>query len=415
MDHEDERPLAGLRVVELSIAIAAPACGFWLAHHGAEVIKVESAKNLDVARLFGSAWARGDERAMSVFHDTSPYLPEMNSGKKSLGLDLKDAGARDAMLAVVASADVFMTNYSMPAVRSLGLSPEEVRAAHPGIIYVALPGFGLDPDAPYYHYLAWGPNQAPLVGLDNFTGYPDQEPAGITPIAPPDYNTAIHATLAVLTALEHRDRTGEGSLVDVAQFETTVSLLAPFLIDLGLTGRDHGRTGNRLAWSAPEGVYPARGEDTWVAISANDDAAWAALCEVAGLGDPAELATVEARVEAHDRLDDAIGAWTSTLGAGEAAARLQAAGCPAYPVLDTEAVVDRSPGTGEGLVPGAAERPPGSRHARRPGRRPQRSRPRRAHRQRALRPGHEGAARPTWRSSTTHRSTRWSPGARRSR
>jgi benzylsuccinate CoA-transferase BbsF subunit len=97
--------------------------------------------------------------------------------------------------------------------------------------------------------------------------------------------------------------------------------------------------GNRLPWSAPEGVYPSKADDTWVAISADDDRAWAGLCEVAGLGDPADLPTVGSRIEAHDRLDAEIAAWTSTVGAAEATALLQAAGCAAHPVLDIESLV----------------------------------------------------------------------------
>jgi benzylsuccinate CoA-transferase BbsF subunit len=336
---DDVRPLAGIRVIELSIAIAAPACGFWLAHHGAEVIKVESANHPDVARMFGSAWARADERAMSVFHDTSPYLAELNSGKKSLGLDLKTEGGNAAMRKVLAGADVFVTNFSMPAIASLGLSPAALTAEKPDLVYVALPGFGTDAAAPYYEYLAWGPNQAPLVGLDSFTGHPDQEPAGIAPIAPPDYNSAMHATLAVLVALEHRDRTGQGCLVDIAQFETTVSLLAPFLLDLEMTGRDHARDGNRLAWSAPEGVYPTTGEDRWVAISVTSDEAWAAACEVMGLGDPSALATAADRYADQDRLDAAIAAWTAQRSADDAAASLQSRGVAAHPVQDNEALI----------------------------------------------------------------------------
>ena len=150
--------LDDVSVVELSIAIAAPSCCRMLAFHGADVVKIESRTSPDVARLFGSAWAIGIEQG--PYMDSSPYLAEMSADKRSAGLELKHAAAREAALAVLADADVFVTNYSTPAVRALGLSYEDVVAVNPGIVYIALPGFGSDPTQPYYEFLAWFGPQA---------------------------------------------------------------------------------------------------------------------------------------------------------------------------------------------------------------------------------------------------------------
>ena len=183
--------LDDILVVELSIAIAGPSCTRTLAFHGATVMKVESRENPDVARLFGSAWAA--DAGPDVVMDTTPYLGEMGANKRSVGLNLKHPDGRRAALALLAASDVFVTNYTTPAVGSLGLAYEEVVAVNPRIVYLALPGFGSQPDLPYYEFLAWGPNQAPLVGLDGLTGYPDQQPAGIATVAPPDYFAGLHA------------------------------------------------------------------------------------------------------------------------------------------------------------------------------------------------------------------------------
>jgi benzylsuccinate CoA-transferase BbsF subunit len=272
--------------------------------------------------------------------DTSPYLAEMSANKRSLGLELKQADARQAALTLISHSDVFITNYSTPAVRALGFSYEDVVAVNPAIVYVALPGFGSDPTQPYYEFLAWGPNQAPLTGLDALTGYPDQEPAGIATIAPPDYFAGLHALAAVLTGLEHRERTGEGSFIDIAQFETTVSCLGPFLLDHALSGRTPERSGSRVAWLAPQGCYQCLGDDAWVAITVANDEEWLALAGTIGESvDGERFATLAARLANHDELDELINAWTVTRTAAEVASRMQAAGVAAYEVLDHTGVL----------------------------------------------------------------------------
>jgi benzylsuccinate CoA-transferase BbsF subunit len=330
--------LEGVTVVEVSIAIAAPSCGRALAYHGADVLRIESRTNPDVARLFGSNWA--SDLSPAAYMDTSPYVPEMSANKRSVGLELKTAQGRAAAGALVANADVFITNYSTPAVRGLGFGYEDLAAINPGLIYIAMPGFGSDAAHPYYEFLAWGPNQAPLVGLDELTGYPDQVPAGIATIAPPDYFAGLHAMIAVLTALEHRDQTGEGSFVDISQFETTVSSLGPFLLDHELTGAVPERSGNRLAWLAPQGTYPCEGEDAWVALTVDNDAAWAGLAELLGgaaLDD--RFATLAGRIEHHDDIDALIAAWTAGRLADDAAVALQGAGVAACEVYDSSGVL----------------------------------------------------------------------------
>lgn len=331
--------LDDLVVVELSIAIAAPSCCRNLAFHGATVLKIESPTNPDVARLFGSAWAGSVDP--SVYRDTSPYVPEMSANKRSVGLDLKHPDAIAAALALLATADVFVTNYSTPAVRALGLGYDDVAAVNPGIVYVALPGFGSDDSMPYYEFLAWGPNQAPLVGLDELTGHADQEPAGIATIAPPDYFAGLHALAAVLTGLEHRDATGEGSFVDIAQFETTVSCLGPFLYDHALTGDTVGRDGNRVPWLAPQGCYPCLDPDSWVALTVETDAQWAdvALLLTSVGADDARFTTASGRREHHDEVDELLARFTRTRTNVDAASLLQGLGVPAHEVIDNTGVL----------------------------------------------------------------------------
>ncbi|MCP5027602.1 MAG: hypothetical protein GY929_15100, partial [Actinomycetia bacterium] len=165
-DSTAPRVLDGIRVFELGIAIASPSCGKYLAHHGAEVFKVESPTSPDVVRLIGSAWLRDDEERAFAMADSSPYVPEMNANKKSVALDLKQPGARAAAHQLLTTCDVLIANFAARVLVELELDYESVAAVKPDIIYVQLPGFGSDPTKPYYPFVAWGPNQAPLVGLE---------------------------------------------------------------------------------------------------------------------------------------------------------------------------------------------------------------------------------------------------------
>ena len=346
-DSASSQPLAGVRVFELGIAIAAPSCTRQMALFGADVFKIESLNNPDVVRIFGTVWTRDDPDLAAVHPDLSAYVTEMATAKRSVGLDLKVPAGREAALRLLATCDVLVTNYSAPAIRALGLDYESVRAVRPDIIYVALPGFGSDPTTPYYEHVAWGPNQAPLVGLDNLTGFAERDPAGIGPIAPPDYCSGLVAATAVLSGLRQRRRTGAGVFVDISQFEASVGLLGPLFLDLSLNGHEQQRTGNRCSEAAPEGVYRCRGDDRWVAISVDSDEAWLALrALVAGSsrlgadwpGD-SNFATQQSRRDHCDELDVLLSSWTEVHSPDEVAAWCQEVGVAAYCVLDLEDVI----------------------------------------------------------------------------
>ena len=242
-----------------------------MAHFGADVIKIESRTSPDVVRLLGSAWLKDREDLASIASDTSPYVSEMNASKRSVGLELKTEQGKAAAMQILAQCDVFIANFGARALADLGFDYESVKAVKPDIVYVQLPGFGSNPDMPYYPFVAWGPNQAPLVGMDDFTGHNDDPPAGIATVAPPDYMSALHAAIATLTGLEQRDLTGQGVHVDISQFETTLALLGPFVMDYDLTGTVPSRIGNRSMWGAPQGVYPCSGSENWIAISATEN------------------------------------------------------------------------------------------------------------------------------------------------
>jgi benzylsuccinate CoA-transferase BbsF subunit len=336
------RLFEGVRVFEIGQAIAAPNIGRFLAHHGAEVFKIESPTSPDVVRMIGSAWLRDNDELASAMPDSSPYVSEMNADKKSVALDLKQPEGRAAANALVAECDIFLSNLGARALADLDLDYQSVRALNDDIVYLQLPGFGSDPEAPYYPYVAWGPNQAPLVGVDDLTGEADGDPAGIATVAPPDYLSALHGVFCAVVGLEERERTGLGVHVDISQFETTVALLlGPFLMDEALSGNAQSRIGNRSLDYAPEGVYPCKGDERWIAISVVDDEAWQAFLTLApeGVATDERFATNAARLANVDALDELIAAWTASFDNGDLAARLQAAGVPAHIVATNEDIL----------------------------------------------------------------------------
>ena len=318
------RPLDGLRVCELSIAIAAPTCGKYLAYFGADVIKVESARNPDVIRLLAG--------------DSGPALGEFNAGKRSVGLDLKSTAGMRAMRRLLEQSDVFLTNYTASAIAGLGLGYEIVSRWNPDIVYAGMPGFGSDPASPYYEYVAWGPNQAPLVGLDALTGIPGHEPAGIATISYPDYSSGIQAAAAILAEVRRKQLTGSGACIDLSQMEATISLLGPLILAHQL-GEASAPAGNREPGGAPAGVYRCSGTDRWVAISIRSDRDWMSLCRLAGRpdwADDARVSTAQARAANHDLADQMVESWTENHGHLELAFWLQHAGVAAAAVADNE-------------------------------------------------------------------------------
>jgi benzylsuccinate CoA-transferase BbsF subunit len=328
-------PLAGIRVLEFSQAVAGPTCGRYLAEHGAEVIRVENARHPDNLRYSGSGWLPVDT-PWEVVRDTRPSLSTFNAGKKSVGLDPSRPEGRDLVLRLAAVSDVVVLNLAAATAPSLGLGYEDLRQARADIIYCSLPAFGNRP-SPYRDFKTWGPNLAALAGIDYLTGWPDRPPASIGNIAYVDFTGGFEAAEAILAAILRRDLTGEGIELDLAQYDAAVTCLGPVLMDFDANGHAQERTGNRVSSMAPHGIFPASGHDRWVAIAVEDDRQWRALCEVAageGFASDSRFLTARGRLEAVDELEASLSTWTQRFSGRETAHRLQAAGVPAYPALE---------------------------------------------------------------------------------
>jgi len=330
------KPLDGIRVLEFGQAIAAPTCGRYLASLGAEVIKMENLMAPDLIRAGAPTWAGADVNPLVKF-DMPPMGAEYVSGKLSCGLNISTPRGREILEELIRKSDVVMINYSATAIQNLSLRGEDLVAINPQLVYVGLPGFGYDENAPYFTYKAWGPNQAPIGGIDHLTGYPDRPPSGIASFSYPDFTGGMQCALAIVAGVLHRDLTGEGQIVDMSQLEVAVAAIGPVILDYTANGVNHSATGNSVPWAAPQGTYPCRGTERWIGISCETDGHWAGLCEVAG-DEPfvtdERFATFLSRQENADALDAALRSWTSRFHSRDLAYRLQEAGCPAGIVAD---------------------------------------------------------------------------------
>jgi benzylsuccinate CoA-transferase BbsF subunit len=318
-------PLAGVRVVDFGWVVAGSAATKYLAHFGAEVIKLESAKRLDSARMIWP-WAGGKTGV-----NRSGYFSTHNASKLSLQMNTGVPEGRELVRRLVLAADAVCENFSPGLLDRLGLGYRDLAALRPDIIMVSSSGLGQT--GPYANHPALGYLVQAYAGLNHLSGWPDREPLG--PNEPySDLVAPWFALLALLSALDHRDRTGRGQYVDVSQVEATIHCLTPALLDWTVNGRNPGRNGNRHPSAAPHGVYPcaeSASQTSYLAIACYDDAQWHAFQATTTLPALAEprFATLLGRKEHEDALDALVAGWTAGREAEATAAQLQAAGVPA--------------------------------------------------------------------------------------
>lgn len=321
-------PLAGIRVIDLTAVWAGPFGTRMLGDYGAEVIKVESPRQWDLLRSLGLT-----PRETPRWYNRSAYFNHNNRNKYGLSLDLSSAAGRDVLLRLCAVSDVIVENYRSDVMDNLGLSYEAVRQANPCIIYVSMPGHGKT--GPERDYVAYGSNVEQLAGLVSLSGYEGGEPmkTGFS-YGDPMAGTALVAAVAM--AIRHRNRTGEGISVELAQRENLTMFVGEHMVDFSMNGLARPPLGNRHAFLAPHNRYRCAGDDSWVTIACENDGQFRALCGVIGrpeLADDDRFSTSGARKANEDDLDAIIEAWTARRGHYEAMHILQRAGVPAGAVL----------------------------------------------------------------------------------
>jgi crotonobetainyl-CoA:carnitine CoA-transferase CaiB-like acyl-CoA transferase len=333
------RALEGLRVVEFTAGMAGPWIGRFMAWCGADVIKVESHKHPSVVRLYVPP--RNPEQGTQPA--LSPWYTDWDAGKRFIALDLARPEAVELAKRVVACADVVVENQSTGVMDKLGLGYEQLRAVKPDIIFFSTSGYG--DTGPDRSFVTWGPNIETLSGLSRLSGLPQRD-CTITQFAYPDTVSALHGLFAVMCALEHRARTGEGQYVNLSQYEATVAAIGHVMLEPLNAGRAPQRLANRSLSQAPHGCYRCRGEDRWCVIAVASDAEWERFCEVLGRpswADDPRFATLAARIENADALDARVEEWTSGRAVEDVMSELQAEGIAAAVVQNVADQFERDP------------------------------------------------------------------------
>ena len=324
----DEAPLADVKVLDFMWVMAGPASTRVLVDYGATVVRVESTTSVDTARGL-APMHKGEAGA-----ENSGLYQNMNAGKLGMTLDLTKEEGRAVARDLVRWADVVTESFSPKAMRAWGLDYHSLKKLKPDIVMLSSNLFGQT--GPLAMFAGFGTMGAALAGFNSIIGWPDRDPAMVG--AYTDYVSPRFTVASILAALDHRDRTGQGQYIDFSQAEASLHFLTPALLDYGVNGHVQGREGNRDRHMAPHGVYPAAGDNRWVAIAVRDDEQWRALCDVIGqpgLASDKRFATLAERLANQDELDAIVSEWTRERENGEAETLLQARGVAAHAVQDS--------------------------------------------------------------------------------
>jgi len=318
-----EAALAGLKVMDLAWVVAGPVIGRALADFGATVVRVETSRRVETARLMGPFPGGTMNTQRSALYDNC------NTNKLGLSLDLSQEPARAVARDLAQWADVVIESFMPGQMARFGLGYETLRSTNPALIMVSTSLMGQT--GPYAALSGYGNIGAALSGYQMIVGARGELPVG--PFGPyTDYVAPRFSILTLLAALDQRRRTGQGCLIDVAQAEAGIAFLAPQIADYAVSGRVAQAQGNRDPQFAPHGVFRAAGADSWVAIVTRDDAEWSALADAVGgaaLCGDARFATLAVRKANEDALEETLSAWTQTREAQSIETQLQAAGIAA--------------------------------------------------------------------------------------
>ncbi|MGD0289894.1 MAG: CoA transferase [Candidatus Binataceae bacterium] len=322
-------PLSDVKVLDFMWVLAGPGITRAMADYGATVVRIESVERVDPTRTVGPF------KDNNTGAEHSALFGNNNAGKLGLSLDLKKPEARAVVHDLVRWADVVCEAFSPKAMRAWGFDYESLRAIKPDIIMLSTCLMGQT--GPLARFAGFGNLAAALCGFYNLVGWPDRTPSGPYS-AYTDYIAPRFGLAALMAALIHHKHTGQGQYIDQAQAESALQFLTLPILDTVSSGRKYRPIGNDDLEHAPHGIYPAAGEDRWVAIACRTDDQWCALCaamQQPQLARDPRFTTLAARRRHRDEIDRTISEWTRARTPVETEQMLQARGVPAHTVANT--------------------------------------------------------------------------------
>ncbi|WP_173932060.1 CaiB/BaiF CoA-transferase family protein [Chelativorans sp. Marseille-P2723] len=319
-------PLQGVRVIELARILAGPWAGQLLADLGADVIKVENPDGGDDTRKWGPPFVEGkdgDNLSAAYYHST-------NRGKRSIALDFSLEKDRAVLLKLIATADVLIENFKLGGLKKYGLDYESLKSVNPRLVYCSITGFGQDgPYAPRagYDFIIQG-----MSGLMSITGPADGEPQKVG-VAVTDIFTGLYSVIAIQAALRHAEQTGQGQHIDMALYDTQISVLANQNLNYLVSGTAPVRMGNAHPNISPYEVFEV--EDGHFILAVGNDGQFARFCNVTGLEElatDARFSTNAARVANRAELRARLAQHLKTFARDVLLKQLEEAGVPASPI-----------------------------------------------------------------------------------
>ncbi len=320
----------GLMITAFGGAIVGPLTMKFFADYGAKVIRIESIKRPCTLRT-GGPYKDGKPGI-----NRAGYFNFYNGNILSFALNMAHPKAVDIAKRLVSKSDVVMENFTPAVMPGWGLGYEDLKKVKPDIIMLRQSGFGAE--GPYAQTAAFGMVLAAIAGLPNFVGWPDGSPLPLGVSAYTDCISPRFASAAVIAALDHRNKTGKGQLLDLAQFETALYFILPAILDYAVNGKEPKRTGNAVASAVPHGVFPCKGDDRWCTIAVTNDAHWASLCKSMGRPeyiDDDRFATLLHRKQHEAEVERLVSDWTLQQTPEEVMTKLQESGVPAGVVKNT--------------------------------------------------------------------------------
>lgn len=325
------RPLKGIRVLDFSWVGAGTYATRMLADHGADVIKVESMRRPDQTRLTPPF----KDRVAGV--NRSGYFADRNTSKRSLALNIATHRGREIALKLMEHSDIVANNFRPGTMRRLGLGYEEATKVRKDIIFVEMSMQG--GEGPHSGFLGYGLTIGALSGLHGLSRLTTGEPAGTGTNYPDHVPSPGHAVVAILAALRHRRRTGEGQHIDISQVAATVSSIGVALVGHATTGRTPRSQSNESPAVRWQGVLPCARTDRWIAISILDDGDWASLDDILGT----DLDGEHFPIREADRVNEVVSEKTRDWDAWELMHALQQAGVAAGVVQHAGDLMERDP------------------------------------------------------------------------